>query len=84
MRCTFRKFHLIHSLFHSFVRKNVFYSENIKYVCNFYGTDLYPPECNVCKDVFRTQSNIYDGVSLRKSQKSFIVDLDWVLNTSLI
>ena len=58
------------TLFHStFVRKNVFYSKNIQYAYNFYGTDL-----NVCRGVFRTRSNIYGGASLRKSQKSFIVD----------
>ena len=38
-------------------------------IYNFYGTDL-----NVWRGVFRTQSNIYGGASLRKSQKSFIVD----------
>ena len=36
---------------------------------NFYETDL-----NVCRGVFKTQSNIYGGASLRKLQKSFIVD----------
>ena len=50
--------------FHSFVRKNVFYSKNIQYAYDFYGTDL-----NVCRDVFRTQSNIYGGASLQKLQK---------------
>ena len=39
------------------------------YTHNFYGSDL-----NVCGGVFRTQSNIYRGASLRKSQKGFIVD----------
>ena len=34
------------------------------------GTDL-----NVCRGVFRTQTNIYGGGSLRKSQKSVIVDV---------
>ena len=59
------------TLFHSsFVRKNVFHSENIQYAYNFYGTDLY---LNVCRGVFRAHSNIYGGVSLRKSQKIFIV-----------
>ena len=57
------------TLFLFFVRKNVFYSKNIQYAYNFYGTDL-----NVCRGVFRTRSNIYGGASLRKSQKSFIVD----------
>ena len=38
---------------------------------NFYGTDLY---VDVCRAAFRTQSNIYGGASLRKSQKSFIAD----------
>ena len=79
MKCRLMKFPLIHlllsfnsltaTLFHSFVRKNVFYSKNIQYAYNFYGTDL-----NVCRGVFRTRSNIYGGASLRKSQKSFIVD----------
>ena len=55
--------------FHSFVRKNVFYSKNIQYAYDFYGTDL-----NVCRDVFRTQLDIYGGTFLRKSKKSFIVD----------
>ena len=56
------------TLFLFFVRKNVFYSKNIQYAYNFYGTDL-----NVCRGVFRTQSNIYGGASLRKSQKTFII-----------
>ena len=30
---------------------------------------------NVCRGVFGTQSNIYGGDSLRKSQKDFIVDV---------
>ena len=55
--------------FHSFVRKNVFYSKNIQYAYDFYGTDL-----NVCRDVFRTQSNIYGGASLQNCKKSSIVD----------
>ena len=42
------------------MRKNVFYSQSIQYVYNFYVTDP-----NLC---------IYGGASLRKSQKSFIVD----------
>ena len=58
------------SSFHSSVRKNVFYSKIIKYAYNFYGTYL-----NVWSGVFRTQSNIYGGASLQKSQKSFIVDV---------
>ena len=63
---------LIHFLllyFILFSEKNVFYSKNIQYTYNFYETDL-----NVCRGVFRTQSNIYVGASLQKSQKSFIVD----------
>ena len=35
----------------------------------FLWTDL-----NVFRGLFRTQSNIYGGASLRKSQNSFIVD----------
>ena len=57
------------NLFHSFVRKNVFYSKKTQYAYNFYRTDL-----NVCRGVFRNQSNIYGTVSLQKSQKSFIID----------
>ena len=30
---------------------------------------------DVCRAAFRTQSNIYSGASLQKSQKSFIVDI---------
>ena len=39
---------------------------------NFYGAELY---VNVRRGVFRTKENICDGASLRKSQKSFIVDV---------
>ena len=56
----------------SFVRKKIFYSENIQYVYNFYGTDLY---LDVCRWVFKTQPNIYRGTSSRKSQQSFIIDV---------
>ena len=35
-------------------------------------TDLY---VNVCRGIFRTQSNISRGASLQKSQKSFLVDV---------
>ena len=45
-----------------FVRKNVFYSKNTHHAYNFYGSDL-----NVYRGVFKTQSNIYGGASLRKS-----------------
>ena len=68
MKYRLRKFPLIH-LPLPFVTKNVFYSKNIQYAYNFYGTDL-----NVCTGVFRTHLNIHGGVSLQKSQKSFIVD----------
>ena len=46
--------------------------ENIQYAYNFYGTDLY---VNVCRGVFKTQSNFYGGAPLRKLQESFIVDV---------
>ena len=71
MKYRLMKFPLIHLLllYFIFVRKNVFYSKNIQYAYNFYGTDL-----NVCRGVFRTQSNIYDGAFLQNSQKTFIVD----------
>ena len=58
--------------YYSCVRKSVFYSKNIQYAYNFYGTDLY---VNVCRGVFRTHSNIYGGASLQKSPESFIVDV---------
>ena len=35
-------------------------------------TDLY---ADVCRAAFRTQSNIYSGASLQKSQKSSIIDI---------
>ena len=54
------------------VRKSVFYSKNIQYAYNFYGTDLY---VIVGRGVFKTHSNIYGGASLQKSQESFIVDV---------
>ena len=59
------KFPLIHLLLLYFIllpEKNVFYSKNIQHAYNFYGTDL-----NVCRGIFRTQPNIYDGASLQKS-----------------
>ena len=72
MKYRHTKFPLIHLqllYFIFFVRKDVFYSKNIQYAYKFYETDL-----NVCRGVFRTQSNIYGGASLRKLQESFIVD----------
>ena len=60
-------------LFHSsFVRKYVFYRKKFQYTYNFYATELY---VDTCRDVFRTQSNIYGGASLQKLQESFIVDI---------
>ena len=64
------------TLFHSsFFRKYVFYRKNIQYVYNLYATELY---VNICRDVFRIQSNICVGASLQKSQESFIVDVGLV------
>ena len=64
---------LTSTLFHSsFVRKNVFYIQHIQYAYNFYGTNMY---VNVYRSVFRTKLNICGGVSLRKLQESFIVDV---------
>ena len=61
------------TLFHSsFFRKYIFYRKNIQYAYNLYATELY---VNICRDVFRIQSNIYVGASLEKSQESFIVDV---------
>ena len=63
----------VNSLFHSsFVRKSVFHGKNIQYAYNFYGTELY---VNICRGIFRTQSNIFGGTYLQKSQESFIVDV---------
>ena len=39
---------------------------------------------DVCRAVFRTQSNIYSGASLQKSHKSFIVDILLGSNASAI
>ena len=77
MKCRLRKLTLTHLLndtsFHYFVRKNVFFSENIQYAYNFYEADLY---VNACRGIFRTQLNsICCAASLQKSQKSFIVDV---------
>ena len=63
MKYRLREFPLIH-LPLPFVTKNVFYSKNIQYAYNFYGTDL-----NVWRGVFRTQSNFFVKIT-----KSFIVD----------
>ena len=71
------------TLFHSFVRKKVFYSESVQYVHNVYGTDLYPPVCNVCRGLFRTQSKIYGG-ACDNHKRALLQMLDWVLNTSLV
>ena len=66
-----QNFHLIHLLpiYLFFLRTKIFYSENIQYVYNFYGTGLY---VNVCRGVFRTQSNIYVGVSLQNHEKALL------------
>ena len=70
------------TLFHScFARKCVFYSKNINYAHNFYGTNLYE---NVCRGVFRTQSNIYMVEILCKNyQRSLLQMFGQFLNTSL-
>ena len=61
------------TLFHfSFVRKSVFHGKNIQYAYNLDGTEPY---VNICRGVFRTQSNIYGRTSLQKTQKSFILDV---------
>ena len=44
-----------------FGRMKIFYSGNNQYVYNFYGTDLYE---NVCRGVFKTQSNMSNMVNL--------------------
>ena len=63
----------VNSLFHSsLVRKSVFHGKNIQYAYNFYGTELY---VNICRGIFKTQSNILGGTYLQKSQESFIVDV---------
>ena len=52
--------------------KNIFYSKNIHYAYNFYATDLY---VSVWRGVLRSQQNICGEASLRKLQKSLIVDV---------
>ena len=70
------------SLFHSyFVRETTFCSGNIQYAYNFYGNDLHE---NVCRGVFRTQSDIYGGAYLQKSRKASLQMFDWVPNMPLI
>ena len=56
-------FHLIQLLPNLFFfgRMKIFYSGNNQYVYNFYGTDLYE---NVCRGVFKTQSNMSNMVNL--------------------
>ena len=82
MKCKLRKFRLIRVQLHYnyfisffFCKKNVFYSESIQYVHNFCRTGLF---VNVCRGVFRTQSNIYGGTLLRKCQIIFI----WITSSS--
>ena len=57
------------TLVHYFVRKNVFYYNNIQYAYDFYGN------VNVYRGIFRTQSDVYGAASLQKSHKKFIVDI---------
>ena len=77
MKYRLRKFPLLQNsltatLFHSFVVwKSVFYSKNIQYAYNIYGTELY---LDGCRGVFRTQQNICGWASLQKSQENFAVD----------
>ena len=54
------------------IKVKLYLHQNIQYLYNFCGTDLY---VNVCRGVIKTQWNIYAGVSLSKSQESFIVDV---------
>ena len=77
MKYRIQKFHLIHFLLLYFIlllSEKVYFTakKKNKYACNFYGTELH---VNVYRGVFRTQSNIYGGASLQKSQESFIVDV---------
>ena len=76
MKYRLKNFPLIHLLLLYFIlllsEKSIFYSKNMQYAYNFYGKDLH---VNVCRGVFRTQSNIHGGPSLQKSQESFIVDV---------
>ena len=78
MKYRIQKFHLILFLLLYFVlllSEKVYFTAKKKknqYARNFYGTELY---VNVYRGAFRTQSNIYGGASLQKSQESFIVDV---------
>ena len=71
MKYRLMKFPLIHLLLLHFIllSEKCILQQNIQYAYTFYGADL-----NVSRGVFRTQSNIYGGASLWKSQKSVIVD----------
>ena len=64
------------TLFHSsFIRQNrIYFTAKIFniHVISMRLTDIY---VNVCRGIFTTWLNIYGGTSLRKSQKSFIVNV---------
>ena len=49
------------------LEKNGFYSKNIQYAYNFYGTDV-----NVCRGVFSTQSNIYVDLLRKNNNKALL------------
>ena len=81
MKYRLTKFPLIYLLLliSFFCQKKFFYSKNIQYAYNFYGTGL-----NVYRGVFRTHLTIYGGASFINHKKALLQVLDWVLNTSLV
>ena len=74
MKYWLRKFPLICLLLLCFI---LLLSETVCFTAKIFNMHILSMglHINVCSGVFRTQSNIYGGASLQKSQESFIVDV---------
>ena len=74
MKYWLRKFALICLLLLCFI---LLLSETVYFTAKIFNMHILSMGLyiNVCSGVFRTQSNIYGGASLQKSQESFIVDV---------
>ena len=72
MKYRLMKFPLIHLLLLYFI----LLSEKMYFTPKIFNINIISLGLTgiICRGVFRTQSNIYGGASLQKSQKSFIVD----------